>query len=47
LEYVDIHYRLNSALGKNKNSNVLTLDELKKKLELAKQLYEKLKIKLN
>ena len=47
LEYADIHYRLNQAIGNKKNSNVLTLDELKKKFELAKQLYEKLKIKLN
>jgi hypothetical protein len=47
LEYKDIHFKLNQSLGRNKNSNVLTLDELKKKYELAKQMYEQLKIKKN
>jgi len=47
LEYKDIHFKLNQALGRNKTSNVLTLDELKKKYELAKQMYEQLKPKTN
>jgi len=47
LEYKDIHFKLNQALGRGKASNVLTLDELKKKYELAKQMYEQLKSKKN
>lgn len=47
LEYKDIHWRLNQALGKNKTSNMLILDELKKKYELAKQLYQQLNTKKN
>lgn len=41
IEFARIHTRLNKEL-KRSGSNVLTLDELKKKLELAQQLYEKL-----
>ena len=42
LEYRDIHSKLNKSVGK-KNSLIFTLDEYKKKLELSKELYEKLK----
>jgi len=42
LDFAEIHFRLNRELGGNKTSNVLTLEELKRKLELAKQLYQKL-----
>lgn len=47
LEFKDIHFKLNQALGRGKSSNVLTLDELKQKYELAKQMYEQLKNKKN
>lgn len=42
LDFKEIHYKLNSQLGRDKTSNMLTLDELKRKLELAKILFEKL-----
>lgn len=42
LEYSEIHTKLNSSMGKS-NSLAFTLDEYKRKLDLAKQLYQKLK----
>lgn len=39
LEYKEIHVKLNSAMGK-KNSLSFTLDEYKRKLDLAKELYQ-------
>ena len=41
IEFKEIHFKLNSSMGK-KNSLNLTLLEYKKKLELAIELYEKL-----
>lgn len=42
LEFRDIHNKLHSAMRKS-SSLAFTLDEYKRKLELAKELYEKLK----
>jgi len=44
LDFPEIHFKLNTQLGRH-NTYVLTLEELKKKCELAQQLYEKLNLK--